>query len=623
MPIVALGGASLGYQMTEFPANILSVYPATLNVAALSGDIDLGDATLAKTQANSVSISLYPAPNGALSLLAAGSINNDGAPYVISESEANPASMPSAINVGNLNALPGAGTLPQQPLYQGDATPITIVAQTGNLGFGIMTFPRAADVIAGGDIQDLTYTGKNLNDSDVTLVAAGGNISYSTPTEPVTNQLLPNSEGITLSGPGYLEVLAGGTIDLGDSAGFITTGSLSDTRLPTTGAGLVVAAGLGTDAGGGLRQPAYQAFIASYLAPAANGAPGAYAANLISYMQQLYPSEDLNIGYSAALTAFEALPRAQQLPLLAQVLSDELSATGLAHNQLGSSYARGYNAINTLFPAQNASGAALSYSGDIDMFFSQLKTEEGGNIELLDPGGSVEVGVPNPPDSLSTVKSYQTATGLVVPADVNLGILVLGQGAVEGFANESFEVNQSRILTLEGGDIILWASNGDIDAGKGAKSASGAPPPVINTDANGNLFVDPSNAVSGSGIGQLLTVPGISAGLVNLIAPKGDVNAGDAGIRVAGNLNIAAVQVIGASNITVAGTSAGVPTSEAGAFAGALSGANSMTDASKSVLSDLSQDLQSATNYQEMTESLQPTFITVKLFCLGLECEAK
>jgi hypothetical protein len=222
---------------------------------------------------------------------------------------------------------------------------------------------------------------------------------------------------------------------------------------------------------------------------------------------------------------------------------------------------------------------------------------------------------------LSLVKQTLTSTGLTVPAAVNLGILVLEQGAIQGFADQDFTVNQSRILTLEGGDIILWASNGNIDAGKGAKSASGAPPPIISTDANGNLFVNPSNSVSGSGIGQLLTVPGIKAGLVNLIAPKGDVNAGDAGIRVAGNLNIAAVQVIGAGNITVVGTATGVPVSEAGAFAGALSGANSLGDASKSAVDQLSQDLSAAANYQELSESLTPSFIVVKMFCLGIECE--
>ncbi|MBV8306984.1 MAG: filamentous hemagglutinin family protein, partial [Gammaproteobacteria bacterium] len=251
-------------------------------------------------------------------------------------------------------------------------------------------------------------------------------------------------------------------------------------------------------------------------------------------------------------------------------------------------------------------------------FFSQLKTEQGGDINMLAPGGSVVVGVPNPPASLTFIKQ---SFNPFVAAAANLGVLVLGSGAIEGFADQNFEVNTSRMLTLEGGDIILWASNGNIDAGRGAKSASGAPPPVIQTDANGNVFVNPINDVSGSGIGQLLTGPDETPGLVDLIAPKGAVNAGEAGIRVAGNLNIAAVQVIGANNIQVSGTATGVPVSEAGALAGALSGANSLADVSKSTLEQLSQDVGAAANYQQLTESLTPTFIVVKMFCLGAECE--
>ena len=154
------------------------------------------------------------------------------------------------------------------------------------------------------------------------------------------------------------------------------------------------------------------------------------------------------------------------------MLSDELSATGLAHTQLGTSYDRGYTAINTLFPVKDASGNALTYSGNLDLTFSQLKTEQGGDIDLLVPGGSVNVGVPNPPASLALVKQTTTATGLTVPADVYLEYLALGEGAIQGFADQNFSVNSSRILTLEGGNIILWASNGNIDAGKGAKSAS-------------------------------------------------------------------------------------------------------------------------------------------------------
>jgi len=627
LPIAALSGAHLVYESTPNPANYLAAYPSTLNAASLSGNIDLGAVPMAGAPSNggvaNVAITLFPASMGNLNLLAQGSINNDGASFQIALSEADPTRVPNILAPQPGLSFPGlnGAPMPQIPLHQADAQPISLVANTGDIDLGELTFPKAANVIAGGNITDLNFNGKNLNPSDVTLITAGGNINYSTPTVPVTNALQGNPNGINLAGPGFLEVLAGGSINLGDSNGIVTTGSLSDSRLPTTGAAVIVGAGFGTNADGSLRQPAYQAFTNAYLAPnATTGAPGSYAQTLIDYMAQLNPAM-AGLGYSAAVTGFEALTPAQQLPLLAQVLSDELSATGLAHTLQGASYDRGYTAINTLFPAMDANGNTLTYDGNLNLFFSQVKTEQGGDINLLVPGGSVVVGLANPPASLSMVKSSTTATGLTIPPEVNLGVLVLGEGAIQGFADQDFLVNQSRMLTLEGGNIILWASNGNIDAGKGAKSASGAPPPVIETDANGNLFVDPSNSVSGSGIGQLLTTPGITAGLVNLIAPKGDVNAGDAGIRVAGNLNIAAVQVIGAGNITVVGTSTGVPVSEAGALAGALSGANSLGDASKNAVEQLSQDLAGSTNYQQLTNSLLPSFIVVKMFCLGVECE--
>jgi hypothetical protein len=624
VPIAALSGVNLVYEPSANAENYLAVYPSTLNVASLSGSIDLGAAPLPQAPPNGgVQITLFPAAAGNLSLLAANSIDNNGTSFGIVLSEADPSLVPNilvpqtALNFPGLNGAP----LPLVPLHQSDAQPISLVANTGDIESGQLTFPKAANVIAGGDITDLNFNGKNLNPSDVTLIAAGGNINYSTPTMPITNALQENPNGINLAGPGYLEVLAGGSINLGDSNGIVTTGSLSDVRLPATGATLVVGAGFGTNSDGGLRQPAYQAFTDAYLAPdAATGAPGSYAQTLVDYTAQLNPAM-AGSSYSTALSSFEALTPAQQLPLLAQVLSDELSATGLAHTLQGAGYDRGYTAINTLFPAAAADGSALTYDGNLNLFFSQVKTEQGGDINLLVPGGSVVVGLANPPASLGAVKQTTTLTGLVIPAEVNLGVLVLGEGAIQGFAEQDFLVNQSRMLTLEGGNIILWASNGNIDAGKGAKSASGAPPPVIQTDANGNLFVDPSNSVSGSGIGQLLTTPDVKAGLVNLIAPKGAVNAGDAGIRVAGNLNIAAVQVIGAGNITVVGTSTGVPVSEAGALAGALSGANSLGDASKNAVEQLSQDLAGATNYQQLNNSLLPPFIVVKMFCLGVECE--
>jgi hypothetical protein len=508
------------------------------------------------------------------------------------------------------------GQLPVTPLHEADSQPVNIVAETGSIYSGTLNLPKAANLVAGGDIDALTLNGKNLSASDVTLVAAGGNITFTTPTAPITNALQANSEGISLAGPGYLEVLAGGTLNLGDGNGILTSGSLTDSRLASNSASVVAGAGFGTNASGGLRLPAVAPFISTYLAPDKSGAASAYAPDLIAYMQSLAPTTYTSATYATALSGFESLNFQHQLPLLSQVLMNELNETGLAHTKSGASYDRGYNAINILFPTKDAAGNALAYKGDIDLFFSQIKTDQGGDINLLAPGGSVIVGVPNPPASLASVKN----TG-GISAAANLGLLVLASGTIKGFADQSFEVNQSRILTLQGGDIILWASNGDIDAGKGAKSASGASPPVIQTDSGGNVFVNPIGDVAGSGIGQLLTGPGETAGLVDLIAPKGTVNAGDAGIRVAGDLNIAALQVIGANNITVGGTATGVPVSDAGALSGALSGANSLGDAAKSAVDQLSQNLNAAANFQQLSESLQPTFVVVKMFCLGVDCQ--
>jgi filamentous hemagglutinin family protein len=596
---------SLGITATDF-------YPATLQAAALSGNLNVTGGS---------AVALFPAPLGNLTLLAQRSVNISQGVQI---SEVDPALAASPLiptnNIGlDLALVP----LPSVPLHQADAQPARIVAAQGDITSvgGALIIPKAADVVAGNDIVNLSYAGKNLNASDVTLIQAGGDIRYDTARNPETNQLVNNPNGIQVGGTGYLEAIAGGTIDLGDSSGLVTSGRLGDPRLGALGATLVVAAGLGHNADGSLRQPSYDAFITKYLTPGSSGTPSAYADDLVDYIASLNPGGTPPT-QAQALAQFKLLSRSLQLPFISQVLTDELSATGLDHTQNGASYERGYTAINTLFPQKDAQGSAITYKGDIDLFFSQLKTEQGGDIDMLAPGGAIVVGVPNPPAELNDVKGQP----LLLPpisAEANLGVLVLAQGAIQGFANNNFDVNQARMLTLQGGNIILWSSYGSIDAGKGAKTAQGAPPPVIETDPSGNVFVNPIGAVSGSGIGQLLTVQGIEPGLVNLIAPEGVVNAGEAGIRVAGNLNIAATAVLNVGNIKVGGTATGVPTSDAGALSGALSGANAVSDVSKQVVDQLNQNLNSANNFQQLTDSLAPNFIVVRMFCLGVQCEAQ
>jgi hypothetical protein len=75
-------------------------------------------------------------------------------------------------------------------------------------------------------------------------------------------------------------------------------------------------------------------------------------------------------------------------------------------------------------------------------------------------------------------------------------------------------------------------------------------------------------------------VAGVPPGSVDLIAPNGTINAGDAGIRSTGNLNLAALQVLNASNIQAAGASTGVPTvTVAAPNLGAISAASATTGA--------------------------------------------
>lgn len=86
---------------------------------------------------------------------------------------------------------------------------------------------------------------------------------------------------------------------------------------------------------------------------------------------------------------------------------------------------------------------------------------------------------------------------------------------------------------------------------------------------------------TGAGIGVLDALENASTrerSRTDLIAPNGEVNAGEAGIRVVGDLNIAAHTVVGIDNIQVTGSSAGVPRLETPNI-GALTSAQSVSQA--------------------------------------------
>jgi hypothetical protein len=239
------------------------------------------------------------------------------------------------------------------------------------------------------------------------------------------------------------------------------------------------------------------------------------------------------------------------------------AAPGPKHND----YSTAYAALEKLFPESNpnlSAGQKNPYSGDITLYFSQIYTDQGGNISLLAPGGEINAGQAQPP----------SAIGVAKPAN-KLGIVAQQTGNINAFSYGDFNVNQSRVFASYGGDILVWSTEGNIDAGRGSKTSLSAAAATVNIDpSSGAPIVTLSPPATGSGIQALALAAGSKPGDVDLFAPHGVVNANDAGI-VAGNLTIAATAVLGANNITVSGTSVGVPVAVTGLGANAVGASSS------------------------------------------------
>ncbi|WP_407180686.1 filamentous haemagglutinin family protein [Bradyrhizobium sp. STM 3562] len=98
----------------------------------------------------------------------------------------------------------------------------------------------------------------------------------------------------------------------------------------------------------------------------------------------------------------------------------------------------------------------------------------------------------------------------------------------------------------------------------------------------GNVALGPTVPSSGAGIATLRPLAEVPQGNVNLVAPLGIIDAGEAGIRVSGNVNLAAVQVVNPANIQAQGTTTGLPTVSGPPIA-ALTMGNNTTAATQQV----------------------------------------
>jgi hypothetical protein len=488
-----------------------------------------------------------------------------------------------------------------------DAVPARIVALNGDISlqpaFGnsdsVVYLPKPVDVAAGGDIIDLGLSIEQYAADNFSTISAGGSLTYPSG-RTVTGLLSQNTRGISISGPGTLVIDVGGSVNLGTSNGIISYGNILDPALPAGGAQIYLTAGVAP-------ATSYSAFITQYLANEPT-----YDSALIQYMEQITGQSGLD--QEAALSGFMALSPLEQQPLLENILVSELRAGGRAAAQPGAghdNFTRAFAALEALFPGSNpdlAMGQTDPYAGDIDLYFSQIYTLAGGNISMFAPGGSIDVGLATPPDAFGVSKT---------PSE--LGIVAQSFGSVSAVAYGNIDVNQSRVFAADGGNILLWSTEGNIDAGRGAKSAISAPAPTISINSAGVVTVDFPPALTGSGIQTLSTTEGVPPGDVDLFAPHGVVNANEAGI-VAGNLTIAATAVLGTNNITVSGTSVGVPIPVTGLGVSAAAAGSSSASAASSALGGVAES-----NRQDQGSSLADSALSwLDVFVIGLgdeECQ--
>ena len=632
------------------------VLPATLNLVALNGGIAVDG-----------SGELYPSAQGQLNLIANGSIQLSNSVVGSSMDYFGLIDFPANLLPSPLNPLEGQAsswtendlgpnTTPSRyqvddALHDQDSEPVHIYSLTGSLidgtvdadGFYIdeigLVPNTPALIYAGDDIVNLSLLGQNYSASDVTRVIAGRDI-YDTPLAFAYGSDASQVPVLVLSGPGTFDVEAGrniGPLTSSDQAygqnysrdifglidsGVITVGNEFDASLPAQSASITVLFGVGP----GINTAG---FANAYIDPSASLPAGisSYDDQLVDFVEQYETDQNQKYGTGGAVTGltpaqawtiFETLPSYQQQLLVNEVYFDILNQTGLDYNNASSpyyhQYARGYGAINTLFPASygytannlaggtNGANAPVS-TGYLDMRGSTIQTQQGGNISILGPGGEILVGSASAPPFLVN------AQGQVEVGPANQGILTLETGDIDIFSDQSLLLAQSRVFTEQGGDLVIWSSNGNINAGEGVKTTFQLPAPTYTCDPDRYCTLNPVGEVTGAGIATLQTIPGAPPGNADLIAPRGTVDAGAAGIRVSGDLNIAALYVANAFNIQVQGTATGIPTAVA-VNVGALTSANGASAAVTQIAAQMAQQ-------PPPPPPSAPTILTIRLLGFG------
>ncbi|MCX6965709.1 MAG: filamentous hemagglutinin N-terminal domain-containing protein [Verrucomicrobia bacterium] len=154
-------------------------------------------------------------------------------------------------------------------LHAGDTEPVRVYTGNGDISGLVLYAPKFSKITSGGSISDVAFYLQNLDANDISIVSAAGdiipyneaatlrteasnilagNVVLDAPRITANNKAVTALAGdIQISGPGFLEVLAGANLDLGTGenlsdgtgTGIISIGNSRNPNLPFEGASII------------------------------------------------------------------------------------------------------------------------------------------------------------------------------------------------------------------------------------------------------------------------------------------------------------------------------------------------------------------------------------------------
>lgn len=667
-------------------------YPASVTVAALDGDITLNFENKSRTLVTYPSASAAVALLADGSVLDPQLTVSDRALDMVQSLANFPYQKPrlyssrSSLSGDSLTPLPGeARTVDRAPVSASGGYANDIQARNGTItstgaDARVLTLPMQSRIEAGGDISGVTLQLQNLYAADLTQVRSDN------------GDVLP--QGLRISGPGRLLVQAGRNIDVGAAGfsesgsiigGLVSTGNNFNGSLRDSDAARVtLLAGVKGDIDLAQLDTVYANVIAEasrsgevlafYRALNSDQNPDAVSKaasiqELVAHDPAYLPFVDLVTKFPRVLGMYLEALKNKTLPLgtvgdtqlatalyaklnletdtqsivKAKSLTDLLGAlpdgaTYAAYQELDRKYPRVFSDYRQrrskgglpegltpiLYSDVLAENVALAVpaeavsGGNIYTFQSSIQTYGNGSgngqgsIDLWAPGGTIVAGLTTP------------------SKDTTIGVVTNAGGAISSVVSDDFSINQGKVLTAQGGDILIYSIKGSIDAGKGARTSISTPPPkrtpVIDATTGaitGYVYTLPAGA-GGSGIQSLTSdpdgqgpLPTPQVGSIFLTAPGGTIDAGEAGIRSGGNIVINAQTVLNGSNISFGGSGSGVPAPVTGSLAASVASSGTNTNTSKSS-EDAANSAAAAARAAAAAEGMQkPSILTVEVVGFG------